>query len=121
MAFDRRFLDLVGVEHPIIQAPMIGPKRTLTASVSEAGGLGSLGCAAMSPDVVRAEVEAIRAATAKPINLNFFCHQPAPPDEARERGWRATLAPFYGELGLDPDASVRAPCAPPSARLCARS
>lgn len=106
MARDTRFLDLVGVEHPIIQAPMIGPKGDLTASVSEAGGLGSLGCAAMSPEQVRSVVAAIRQRTAKPLNLNFFCHAPAPPDAAREAGWRAKLAPYYDEFRLDPASPI---------------
>lgn len=103
---DRRILDLIGIEHPIIQAPMAGLKGDLTASVAEAGGLGSLGCAMLTPDQVRAEVEAIRRRTAGPFNLNFFCHQPPSPDPRREAAWRSRLAPYYAELGLDPDAPV---------------
>lgn len=101
-----RFLDLVGVEHPIIQAPMIGPKSALAAAVSAAGGLGSLGCSAMTPDQVRAEVAAIRQRTDKPLNLNFFCHTTKPPDDAREDAWITKLTPYYREFGLDPAAPV---------------
>ena len=106
MLLNQRFLDLLGIEHPVIQAPMIGPKRTLPAAVSEAGGLGSLGCASMTPDQVRSDVAYIRSITAKPFNLNFFCHIPAAPDAAREAGWAAALAPYYREFGLDPHAPV---------------
>jgi len=106
MWLDQRFLDLIGIEHPVIQAPMIGPKSTLPAAVSEAGGLGSLGCASMTPDQVRSEVAFIRSVTAKPFNLNFFCHVPAPPDAAREASWAAALTPYYAEFGLDPHAPV---------------
>lgn len=101
-----RFLDLVPVRHPIIQAPMIGPKSALTVSVAEAGGLGSLACAALTPEGVRAEVAAIRARTAAPLNLNFFCHVSEPADAGREAVWRKTLAPYYAEYGLDPAAPV---------------
>ncbi len=103
---NRRFLDLVGVEHPIIQAPMVGPKGTLAASVSEAGGLGSLACAALTPEQVRSEVGIIRQRTSKPFNLNFFCHLSMPADDEREAGWRMKLAPYYAEFGIDPSRPV---------------
>ena len=38
----------------------------------------------------------------KPINLNFFCHKPPVPNNAREHGWRERLKPYYAELGIDP-------------------
>jgi nitronate monooxygenase len=101
-----RFLDRVPVQHPIVQAPMIGPKPALAASVSAAGGLGSLACAAMNPDAVRREATAIRARTDAPFNLNFFCHVPETPDDEREAAWRSRLAPYYAELCLDPAAPI---------------
>ena len=100
------FADLVGITVPIIQAPMVGPKARLAAAVSAAGGLGSLACAALTPDQIRTEVAQIRAATAAPFNLNFFCHAPAAPDPGRDAAWRSALASFYEELGLDPAAPV---------------
>lgn len=101
-----RFLDLVGVELPIVQAPMVGPKGELAAAVSAAGGLGSLACAALGPDQVRAEVALIRERTDRPFNLNFFCHAPPVPDAGREAAWRTRLAPYYAKLGLDPAAPL---------------
>jgi nitronate monooxygenase len=54
----------------------------------------------LSPDQVAAEVAAIRAAAAGPINLNFFCHKLGPqPDETV---WHAALAPFYQAEGVAP-------------------
>jgi nitronate monooxygenase len=97
---------LFGIAVPIIQAPMVGPKTGLAAAVSAAGGLGSLACAALTPDQIRTEVAQIRAATAAPFNLNFFCHAPAAPDPGRDAAWRSALASFYEELGLDPAAPV---------------
>lgn len=105
---NRRFLDLVGIEHPIIQAPMIGPKADMVPKVSEAGGLGSLASAALTPEQVRAEVETIRQQTSKPFSVNFFCHTPPVPDERREAAWRTRLAAYYMELGLDPNARTNA-------------
>ncbi len=98
----RAFCEQFGLEHPVIQAPMIGPKPALAAAVSAAGGLGSIACAAMSPDQVRAEVAALRSRTDRPFNLNFFAHRRAAPDPEREAAWIARLAPFYAAYGLDP-------------------
>ena len=93
---------LVGVELPIIQAPMAGVQGSaLAVAVSNAGGLGSLPCALLSPDALRKELAAIRAQTVKPFNVNFFCHEPPSPSAEREAAWRATLAPYYEEFGLD--------------------
>ncbi|MDB5579446.1 MAG: 2-nitropropane dioxygenase [Bradyrhizobium sp.] len=106
MSSDKRFLDLVGIEIPIIQAPMVGPKGQLTANVSAAGGMGSLACAALTPDQVRTEVAAIRQRTDQPFNLNFFCHVPETSDAARESAWRQKLGAYYREFGLDPSAPI---------------
>lgn len=105
---DRRLLDLIGIELPIVQAPMAGANGAAMAiAVSEAGGLGSLPCAMLDVDAARAEIGIVRQRTAKPLNVNFFCHTPPAPDPAREAAWRARLAAYYGELGLD--ASAEAP------------
>ena len=108
---DRRILDLFGIDIPIILAPMAGSGTAAMAiGVAEAGGLGSMPCAQLSAIDMRAALESIRSATSRPINLNFFCHTPPPPDPERDRAWRARLKPYYIELGLDPDM----PLAPPS-------
>ena len=109
---DRRLLDLFGIDLPIIQAPMGGPGTPqLAVAVSEAGGLGSLACAQLTSIQIREAVNTIRLGTSRSINLNFFCHTPPDVDRARLLAWRARLAPYYVEQGLDPDA----PLAPPSA------
>ena len=100
------FACLVGITVPIVQAPMVGPKAPLAAAVSAAGGLGSLACAALTPDQIRAEVAEIRRQTDAPFNLNFFCHEPPAPDAGREAAWRRALTPFYEELGLAPETPV---------------
>lgn len=101
---------LFGIQLPLIQSPMAGAQdAALTIAVSEAGGLGSLPCAMLTPTQLRAELARIRAATDKPINLNFFAHQPPAPDDAQEQQWRAVLQPYYQAYGLDLDAVPPAP------------
>jgi nitronate monooxygenase len=106
--------NLFGVELPIIQAPMAGVQASaLAVAVSQAGGLGSLPCALLSPEQLRKELAALKAQTAKPFNVNFFCHTPPVPRPEREAAWRARLAPYYQGFGLDinaiPEAAGRAP------------
>lgn len=99
---NRRLLDLISIEVPIVQAPMAGASGSeMAVATSEAGGLGSLPCAMLDAAEVRAELGVIRQRTAKPINVNFFCHTPAQPDAEREAAWKAHLAAYYTELGLD--------------------
>ena len=81
-------------------APIAGAMDwELAAAVADAGGLGSLPCAMLNPEQVRDEMGKIRARTKNPINLNFFCHTPPVPNNAREARWRDRLAPYYRELG----------------------
>lgn len=95
----------LGIDLPIVQAPMAGVQGgALAAAVAKAGGLGSLPCATISTDVMRAELAAYREQTDKPINLNFFCHTPVAADAEREARWREALAPYYEELGVSQDA-----------------
>ena len=101
---------LLGIELPIIQAPMAGVQGSALASaVSNAGGLGSLPCAMLSLDAMRSELAAINAQTSKPINVNFFCHAPPTPSAEREAAWRAALLPYYQEYGIDADSIPAGP------------
>jgi nitronate monooxygenase len=94
---------LLDIELPVIQAPMAGVQGSaLAIAVSNAGGLGSLPGALLSFDTLRGELRAIRGGTARPFNVNFFCHVPSAPDEAREAAWRGALAPYYREHQIDP-------------------
>ncbi len=100
--------ELLGVELPVIQAPMAGVQGSaLAAAVSEAGGLGSLPCALLDPPSIRSEIRATQAQTRRPFNVNFFCHAVSPPDANHEAAWREALSPYYRELGID-SASIRA-------------
>jgi nitronate monooxygenase len=102
MSPDRRIQQLFGIELPIIQAPMAGSVLSdMVIAVANAGGLGSLPCALLSADQIRAELVRIRQGTARPINVNFFCHRAPAPDPARDERWKARLAAYYAELGID--------------------
>ncbi|MDB4974482.1 MAG: hypothetical protein JWN48_2823 [Myxococcaceae bacterium] len=106
--------ELLGIELPIIQAPMAGSQGSaLALAVAEAGGLGSLPCAMLSPEALRSEFSKIALATQRPINLNFFCHAVPEPSAERESAWRASLAPYYQELGIDPSEVAAAPARSP--------
>ena len=107
---DRRILDLFGIETPILQAPMAGTQASAMAiAVSSAGGLGGLPTAVFSPAQVEAEIRAIRAATDKPFNLNFFCHTPPHADSAANARWIAALKPAYDALGIAPPTEAGGP------------
>jgi nitronate monooxygenase len=94
--------ELLGIELPIIQAPMAGAQGSaLAVAVSNVGGLGSLPCAMLSPEAMRSELAAIRAQTDKPFNVNFFCHTPPEFSTEREAAWRAVLSPYFEAFGID--------------------
>src|ERR1700733_8390861 len=102
-----RFVNLCGIELPIIQAPMAGSALSdMVVGVSEAGGLGSLACALLSLENARKELESIRRRTARPINANFFCHQPPRDDHPREINWRGRLDAYYIQLRADNNTSI---------------
>ena len=96
---------LLGIELPIIQAPMAGVQGSaLAVAVCNAGGLGSLPGAMLNAETLGKELAAIKAQTRRPFNVNFFCHTPPAANAAsaqREAAWRAALAPYYKEFGID--------------------
>ncbi|HVW08537.1 MAG TPA: nitronate monooxygenase family protein [Bryobacteraceae bacterium] len=101
---DRRLLDLLNIEIPIIQAPMAGSDSiALARAVSETGALGSLACALLSPDQVRESVQALRRERAHPIHLNFFSHTMEPLAAAAAQRWKNFLRPHYERLQLNID------------------
>jgi nitronate monooxygenase len=101
---DRRLLDLLNLEIPIIQAPMAGADSiALARSVSTTGALGSLACALLSPDGVRKATHSLREGINRPLNLNFFCHEMEVPGNVAAERWKSFLRPHYDRLGLDPE------------------
>jgi len=100
-------LQLLGITKPIIQAPMAGVSTpALAAAVSNAGGLGSLGLGAMNAVGARKVIRETRALTAKPFNVNVFCHSPAIADESVERQWLNWLSPHFSKFGATPPSTL---------------
>jgi nitronate monooxygenase len=94
------FLRCVGIDLPIIQAPMAGVSTPeMAAAVSNAGGLGSIGVGSIDAEATRQMIAAVRAKTARPFNVNVFCHQPAATDSTREAAWLARLEPEFARYG----------------------
>jgi nitronate monooxygenase len=94
-------LDLLGIRHPIIQAPMStydGPQ--LVAAVSNAGALGSLGCCALPTQTAREHIQEIRWATSRPFSLNFFVHSAPRIDADAAHRVRERLSAYYHEFDL---------------------
>lgn len=96
-------LKLLGIEHPIVQAPMSSiATPDLAAAVSNAGALGSLGCGILPGAAIREQLKATQRATNRPINVNFFAHPlPAHDDEAAQH-MRDRLHGYYDEVGIGP-------------------
>ena len=94
-------LQRLGMQHPLIQAPMTGSDTPrLAAAVSRAGGLGSLGCGARSPAAMREAAAAVRAATDRPFAMNLFVLETPAPDAAAVDAALQRLAPLYRRFGL---------------------
>jgi nitronate monooxygenase len=106
----RSFIARLGLQVPLIQAPMAGFQgAAMAAAVSGAGALGSLPGAAMTPQALRDAVGELRRGGGHPVNLNFFCHAVPASDPAREAAWREALRPYYEELGLPFSAITNGP------------
>jgi len=69
-----KLLSILGIEHPIVQAPMAGGATTpeLVAAVSNAGGFASVGAAYLAPQQIVDIVKGVRSLTGKPFNVNLF-------------------------------------------------
>jgi nitronate monooxygenase len=118
---DRRLLNLVKTEFPIVLAPMAGiMDADLVIAAAQGGALGSLPCAMLSVEKAREQINIIRQQVSAPVNMNFFCHKSVDPDPQGEAIWKRRLSAYYGELGVDPQASVNAANrAPFDAPMCA--
>ena len=94
--------EFLGVEVPIIQAPMAGSDSVaLARAVAKAGGLGSFGCALRTPEQIREVTREFRDGWDKPINLNFFCHTMTPPASHAVERWKRVLKPHHERWGLN--------------------
>jgi nitronate monooxygenase len=103
MALKTRATEALGIEHPIVQAPMAGGPTTpeLVAAVSNAGGLGSLGAAYLSPETLREQVKEIRDLTERPFGVNLFVPSPFEVEPERIERANTLLERYRKELGIE--------------------
>jgi nitronate monooxygenase len=102
------FLRRLGIDLPIIQAPMAGVSTPeMVAAVSNAGGLGSIGVGAADAETARGMIRAVRAGTNRAFAVNVFCHRPARADAACEAAWLARLAPEFARFRSRPPDRLR--------------
>lgn len=98
------FTTRLGLALPIIQGPMTGSDTpALAAAVSQAGGLGMLGCGMRSPAAMAEAAAEVRRRTDRPFGMNLFVQTTPSPDEATVQAALQRLAPFYAEFGLVPE------------------
>lgn len=101
-------LQRLRIDLPILQGPMTGSDTPqLAAAVSQAGGLGFLGCGMRSPDAMAQAAAAVRAATDRPFGMNLFVLETPRPDAAEVAAALERLAPLYAEFGLTPEVPTR--------------
>lgn len=101
-------LELLGIDFPIVQAPMAGVSTPeLAAAVSNAGALGSLGVGAADGDGARRMIAAFRERSRRSLNVNVFCHEPATADPAVETAWLELLRPHFERYGAKPPRELK--------------
>lgn len=95
-------LKRLGIEHPIFLAPMAGGPSTpeLAAAVSNAGGLGALGCAYLSPEQAAASIRRTRELTSRPLSVNLFAGGYDGSSRVDPQPMLALMAEIHHELGL---------------------
>ncbi|HXN97566.1 MAG TPA: nitronate monooxygenase [Candidatus Acidoferrales bacterium] len=96
------FLRGLGIEHPIVQAPMSGGATTpeLVAAACNAGVLGSFGAGYLTGDQIASDIRRIRSLTDKPFNVNLFAGGYASETRVDAAPMLAVLAEAHEALGL---------------------
>jgi nitronate monooxygenase len=96
------FLQTVKVQHPVIQAPLAGGGDTpeLVATVSNAGGLGFIGAAYLSPEQIALAAREVKSKTSRPFGINLFAPMTPTSFSASPEAAMRRVAPYFSELGL---------------------
>ncbi len=98
-----------GAKYPIVLAPMGGVGTVeLAAAVSNAGGIGSLAAAYLSPQEITRQINELRSRIDRPFAVNLFAQETKPLDRDPEP-MLSLLARFHEELGLAPPALPQKP------------
>ena len=101
-------LETLGIDLPIIQAPMAGVSSpAMAAAVSNAGALGSIGVGATDSEGARRMIAAVRERSQRSLNVNVFCHRPATVDTTLEAAWLELLRPHFERFGAKPPSGLK--------------
>lgn len=102
------FLERLGIEWPIVQAPMAGVSTPrMAAAVAEAGGLGSVGIGAATVADARKMIAYFRELSPRSLNVNVFCNRPAKADAVVEAAWIERLRPLLEGFGAPAPSGLR--------------
>jgi nitronate monooxygenase len=97
-----KLLQTLGIDLPIIQAPMAGVSTpAMAAAVSDARALGSISVGAVNAEGARRMIAAVRERTARPFNVNLFCHQRPKADRTVEAAWLERLRPHFARFDVE--------------------
>jgi nitronate monooxygenase len=98
---DRRLCALLGIAHPILQAPMLGIcTPALAAAVTAAGGLGAHACGALDAEAVQARIRAVKERTNGAFNMNFFVVAPDPAPARPDAAVLSAIETAWAAAGL---------------------
>jgi nitronate monooxygenase len=113
-------MQMLGCRHPVIQAPMAGGADTpeLVAAVGNAGGIGFIGAAYLTPEQIADSARRVRELTPRRFGINLFAPLPARPEQSLDAAI-ARMAPYHAELGLPPPAAPQLPADQFDAQLVA--
>jgi nitronate monooxygenase len=106
MAWNNIMTEILKVDYPIIQAPMLGVSTPeMTAAVSNEGGLGSLPVGGLSPNITRQLIRKTKSLTEKAFAVNLFAHPMPAYTEAELEPMRTLLLQLANKRGYDVDAA----------------
>jgi nitronate monooxygenase len=99
---------MLGIDHPIVQAPMAGVSSpAMAAAVPDAGGLGSIGVGGGGVETAAKMIAEVRARSTGPLNVNVFAHRPAEAAAAREAAWIERMRPHFDQHAATPPTTPR--------------
>lgn len=92
----------LGIQYPIIQAPMAGGPTTskLVAAVSNAGGLGMIGAGYLTPSQLREQIQEVKQLTDKSFGINLFVLSNYQQEEQKIKKAKELLSPIEKELNV---------------------
>lgn len=103
----RRLENLLGIDSPVVLGPFGGLSSiALTAAVSDGGGLGSFGLYGYTPERIRDTIDALRAATPRPVAVNLWLPRgdEVTPTDVDIAPFVRAAEPLFAAAGIAPPA-----------------